>query len=202
MTSASNQADRVASRAGPRRPPPITCMAVTATFVGLALLAVGCGGSNHPSVAGSASSTTNNASDSTSALSGVAYAQCMRNHGIHDFPDPTPGAGIAFQINAGPGSDLSANDPRFQAADQACRSLLPGGGKQARPASAQKITEEVKWAACMRAHGLPSFPDPNAQGAFDSSKMDDASPLFQKASQACTSLQPTGSMTAVAGHGQ
>jgi hypothetical protein len=53
----------------------------------------------------------------------------------------------------------------------------------------------------MRAHGLPSFPDPNAQGAFDSSRMDHASPLFQTAGQACTSMQPTGSIAAVPGDG-
>jgi hypothetical protein len=125
----------------------------------------------------------------------------MRSHGIRDFPDPMPGGGVAFQINAGPGSDLNPSSPRFEAADQACRSLLPGG-KEAPPPSAQKIAEGVKWAACMRAHGLPSFPDPNAQGAFDSSKMDDASLVFQTASQACKALQPTGSISAVPGHGQ
>jgi hypothetical protein len=191
MTSAPDHPDRAARSAGPRRSPPIRGMAVAATLLGLAIAAAGCSGSSHPSVAGSATS-----------LSGIAYAQCMRSHGIHDFPDPTPGAGVAFQINAGPGSDLNSNDPRFQAADQACRSLLPGGGKQAPPPAAEKIAEEVKWAACMRAHGLPSFPDPNAQGAFDSSRMDDASPVFQTASQACKSMQPTGSITAVPGHGQ
>jgi hypothetical protein len=190
MTSASNQPGRVARSAGRRRSPPIPGMAVAATVLGLAILAAGCSGASHPSVAGSATS-----------LSGIAYSQCMRSHGIHDFPDPAPGAGVAFQINAGPGSDLDPTDPRFQAANQACRSLLPGGGKQAPPPSSQKIAEEVKWAACMRAHGLPTFPDPNAQGAFDSSRMDHASLTFETASQACKSLQPTGSITAVPGHG-
>jgi len=176
-------------------------MAVTATVLGLAIVAAGCSDSNHPSVAGSGPNTTNHTSASTTSPSGVAYARCIRSHGIHDFPDPAPGAGVAFQINAGPGSDLNPNDPRFQEADQACRSLLPGGGKEAPPPSAQKIAEEVKWAACMRAHGLPRFPDPNAQGAFDSSKMDHASVAFQTASQACRSLQPTGSISAVPGDG-
>ena len=44
----------------------------------------------------------------------------------------------------------------------------------------------------MRAHGLPGFPDPNSEGAFDSSRFDENSPAFQTASNACKSLQPTG----------
>jgi hypothetical protein len=113
----------------------------------------------------------------------------MRSHGLSDFPDPTtsPGGGVAFQIDGGPGSDLSRNNPRFQAANQACRSLEPGGGQP--PAqSATKIAAEVQWANCMRRHGLPSFPDPDSQGAFDSSKFDETTAAFRSASDACQSL--------------
>ena len=127
----------------------------------------------------------------------------MRSHGIPDFPDPTtsPGGGVSFQINGGPGSDLDHNDPRFKAADKACRGLLPGGGQAPAPLSAQKIAAEVSWARCMRSHGLPGFPDPNSQGAFDSSKFDETSPAFQTASNACKSQQPTGPTPVVPGRG-
>ena len=80
------------------------------------------------------------------------------------------------------------------------RSLLPGEG-QAKPLPAQKIAAEVKWALCMRSHGLPGFPDPNSQGAFDSSRFNDRSPSFQTASKACQALEPTGPISAVPGHG-
>ena len=123
-----------------------------------------------------------------------AYAICMRSHGIPDFPDPTtsPGGGVSFQINGGPGSDLNHYNPSFMAADKACRGLLPGAGQAPAPLSAQRIAAEVSWARCMRSHGLPGFPDPNSQGAFDSSKFDENSPAFQPASNACKSQQPTG----------
>ena len=132
-----------------------------------------------------------------------AYATCMRGHGIPDFPDPTtsPGGGVSFQINGGPGSDLDHNNPRFIAADKACRDLLPGAGQAPAPLSAQRIAAEVSWARCMRSHGLPGFPDPNSQGAFDSSKFDETSPAFQTASNACKSQQPTGPTAVVAGRG-
>jgi len=57
----------------------------------------------------------------------LRYAQCMRARGISDFPDPN--AQGAIQIQAQPGSDLDPNNPRFQAADKACRHYQPGGGK-------------------------------------------------------------------------
>jgi hypothetical protein len=132
----------------------------------------------------------------------LAYTRCMRSHGVLDFPDPTlsPGGGVAFQIDGGPGSDLGRHNPRFEAAGQACRSLLPGGG-QAPPLSAHKLAAEVRWAQCMRSHGVAGFPDPNAQGAFDSSRFDENTPAFQTASKACQALQPTGPVSVVPGHG-
>ena len=57
----------------------------------------------------------------------------------------------------------------------------------------------IKFADCMRSHGVPSFPDPNSHGAFDSANFDPTSPAFQTASKACLSLQPTGPVSAVPG---
>jgi hypothetical protein len=113
----------------------------------------------------------------------------MRSHGISDFPDPTasPGGGAAINVHGGPGSDLSKLNPTFKAANQACQSLLPSGS-QPHTQSAQKIAAETKWAHCMRSHALPSFPDPNAQGAFDRSKFNEGTPAFNAASDACKSL--------------
>jgi hypothetical protein len=127
----------------------------------------------------------------------------MRSHGIHDFPDPTtsPGGGVGIEIHRASGSDLDRNNPRFMAANQACRSLEPGGSGTPQQ-SPQKIAAEVKWAHCMRAHGLPSFPDPDRQGAFDSSKFDESTPAFQSASTACQSLmKAVGAVPVHPGHG-
>ena len=171
---------------------------LTAVLIGLAVLAGGCGGTKSPRVAGGGTG-----SSSSGALAQFeAYARCMRSHGIPDFPDPTtsPGGGVSIQINGGPGSDLDRNNPRFQAANEACHSLEPGGGQP--PAqSATKIAAEVKWAHCMRAHGLPSFPDPDSQGAFDSSKFNQSTPAFQSASNACQALMnDLGAIPVHAGH--
>jgi hypothetical protein len=163
-------------------------------LLGLAVLAAGCGSSSGVGISSSGSHTAR--------ARFLAYARCMRGHGVSDYPDPTtpPGGGVAFSLNAGPGSDLTSEDPTFAAANQACRTLLPGG-QQPPAVSAKTISAEVRWARCLRSHGIPSFPDPNSHGAFDSSKFDDTSPTFQTASKACNSVQPTGAITAVPGHG-
>jgi hypothetical protein len=117
----------------------------------------------------------------------------MRSHGVSGFPDPTvQGGSVTFQ------GSFNQNSPTYQTAAKACQSLMPGG-QQGSPVSAQHLAAEVKWAQCIRSHGVPAFPDPNALGEFDSSKYDPTSSIFQTASQACKSRQPSGSVGAVPG---
>src|SRR6516165_7121901 len=86
-----------------------------AVVVGLAVLTAGCGGSGGSGSVGSRSTKAQL----------VAYARCMRRHGVSDFPDPTTlaGGGFAFQIDAGPGSDLNHDAPAFKSANQGCHAL-------------------------------------------------------------------------------
>lgn len=196
MRGAPDHASR-AERAGTlvRRPsrsrsPSAVKTAALAASLLITVFAAGCGSSNGPGASGGAMAQD------------LAYAHCMRSHGVHDFPDPTavPGGGVAFQINAGPGSDLNHDNPRFQDANRACQSLNPGGSRPP-AASTQQIAAELRWAHCMQSHGLPSFPDPNTQGAFDSSKFDQSTPAFRAASSACKSEEAAaGAVVAVPGH--
>ena len=72
--------------------------------------------------------------------SALAFSQCMRDHGITDFPDPqfnSDGGGFAVQAG-GPGNDktdLRPDSPQFQAAMAACKSKMPAGGGFANSAS-------------------------------------------------------------------
>jgi hypothetical protein len=45
-----------------------------------------------------------------------------------------------------------------------------------------------KWAAYIRAHGVPNFPDPNGQGGVNVAGININSPQFQTAHQDCQSL--------------
>jgi hypothetical protein len=131
----------------------------------LALLATGCGGggSASPQVAIVATSTTT--ITTAAGQSGlVAYAHCMRTHGVTGFPDPDSTGGIPkLQV-----VDARQRNPsRFDAADNACRSLLPNESLAPQETPQQqrvRLADGLSFARCMRSHGLTNFPDPTAQG--------------------------------------
>ena len=163
-------------------------------LIAVGLLAAACGGSPGPGVAnaGPASSASPSASGHGSPL---AYSRCMRAHGITDFPDPDSNGNLG--LNAGPGSGLDPNSPQFKAADQACKHLMPppnlGQAAKDRPAL-------LRYARCMRAHGMPDFPDPDPGGGLQikasrGSDLDPNSPLYKAADRACKHYMPGG------GHG-
>jgi hypothetical protein len=62
---------------------------------------------------------------------GLKFAQCMRSHGVPNFPDPQiqsgPGGGIGVRIG-GPGSGINPQSPAFQSAQRACGKLFGGLG--------------------------------------------------------------------------
>ena len=168
---------------------------VAAALLALVLIAAACSSTpNSPGVAGGGPPTTAKAASpgkpqSSDALAEMtAYAKCMRSHGIADFPDPTPnpgGPGGSFDFAAT--GDLNPSNPTYQDANGACQSPLPNRGKIPAP-SARQLAEEVKLAACMRAHGVPNFPDPNGQGAFNLGQVDRGTPQFSSAIKTCRSV--------------
>jgi hypothetical protein len=85
----------------------------------------------------------------------LKYSQCMRSHGVANFPDPNTGGGIS--ISSGSGIDPAS--PQFQAAEKACREYFPAPHLS----QAQIAHEEqslLEFAACMRKNGVPNYPDP------------------------------------------
>jgi hypothetical protein len=58
--------------------------------------------------------------------------------------------------------------------------------------SAAKSATPARFSACMRSHGVPSFPDPGADGTIHvPSTIDDGSPIVRAAHRACHSLAPS-----------
>jgi hypothetical protein len=165
--------------------------------VGAGLLAAACGGgSASPGVAsaGSTTSTTPVAvggSGSSNYADAVAYANCMRSHGVGNFPDPTTSGDFIF---SGSGSSNPINSPSFSSADKACTHLLPNGGQ---PTAAQQSLQQakaLKYAECMRAHGVLNYPDPSPSSAGGSAginlggneSIDHNTPQFTSAFKTCT----------------
>lgn len=60
----------------------------------------------------------------------LKYSACMRADGIRNFPDPTEGnGGVGISVSGGRGGGkIDPNSPQFQAAQQACRHLMPNSG--------------------------------------------------------------------------
>jgi hypothetical protein len=121
----------------------------------------------------------------------LKFAECMRANGVTDFPDPSTSAGGGTDIHFKAGSGVDPKDPAFQKAEAACSKYLSGSlGRGTKPDKATQA-QMLKFSQCMRAHGVPNFPDPSAEGgiALDpSSGADPNDPSFQKAQQACSSI--------------
>jgi hypothetical protein len=67
-----------------------------------------------------------------------------------------------------------------------------GGANSAQSATSGQLE---RFAQCMRSHGEPNFPDPDAQGHFTlPATISMSSPQFQAADQACKSLAPAGAL--------
>jgi hypothetical protein len=108
----------------------------------------------------------------------------MRAHGVQDFPDPDSSGN--FDLSGG--GDLNPTDPTYQAAAQACRSFGSAGKGSQSSLSPQQIAATVKFAQCMRAHGVNNYPDPDSSGRIPGIRhfgVDPNSPQFQPAVNAC-----------------
>jgi len=132
---------------------------------GCALVAIGCGlaiaGCGF--TGGSSEAESSGGPESPAAAADfLKFSNCMRTHGVPDFPDPG-----AHGIQFSPGSGLNPASPAFQSAQRQCKKLLPGGGPSsasAPPPSASDVRAALTWAQCVRKHGVPNFPDPSTNG--------------------------------------
>jgi hypothetical protein len=145
-------------------------------LAGIAVLAAACGG-GPPADAGSGTGQT-------PYQQALAYTRCMRAHSDPGFP--VPNSRGLFPHPAG---------PQYQSASRACGYLLPSQPLTA----AQKqehVRQALKFSACMRSHGVPSFPDPiivrggTAVGLEPPRGIDSNSPQFQAAVRSCREFEP------------
>lgn len=139
----------------------------------IALVGAGCGSNAATGNAGSASSTGSGASSgsasnaaetqTTKREKAVKFAECVRAHGVPHFPDPDATGNFNF------GVDVSA--ATFTAAVNACKALQPPGTLSGHR-SVKQQSAALRFAACVRANGVPDFPDPvNGQPLIDTNKI-------------------------------
>jgi len=121
----------------------------------------------------------------------LAFAGCMRSTGVPRFPDPVgsdqppPKKSLA---------ELGVSNTRFQAAEGACGHLLPRGGRLPDASELQRANAlSLAFARCVRRHGVPGFPDPDASGRIPDPAtvgIDQGSPRFEAANAACGKDRP------------
>jgi hypothetical protein len=143
-------------------------LASVVATVAFSLLAVGCGGGRSPSVAAVASSTSIATQSGTTTVAAgsvsgaLAFARCMRSHGIPNWPDPTSDGGF----DKSKLRQLGLSVGRVRAIERtSCNYYFVGGGP---PETAQQsriqLADKLSFARCMRSRGVSRFPDPTAQG--------------------------------------
>src|SRR3954451_17220615 len=121
----------------------------------LALVAlIGAGCSNGPAKAGTGGSTAGSTGAASSAPNrdqGVKFAECLRNNGVPDFPDPDAKGETAYGVSVTPAV--------FQKAVNACKDLEPPGALSSQR-SPKEQTASLRFAQCVRDNGVKDFPDP------------------------------------------
>lgn len=96
----------------------------------------------------------------------VKYSECMRANGVADFPNPNADGQFPY-------GGISVPKATWQKAVGACAGLEPSGwSADAGRTPAQQVAA-LKFAQCVREHGVPDFPDPATGGdpLIDTSKM-------------------------------
>jgi hypothetical protein len=163
---------------------------IASVIVGAAmsLLAAGCGGGSPAQVANTPSSTTTD-----TAHGAVAFARCMRAHGLPKWPDPISGG--VFDKAALQQTGYTVSQVRA-VEDGACNQLLGGVSHPQPTVPPADRADYLKAADCMRTHGFPGFPDPtfqdNSVQTNIPSSVDQDSAQFKGAAAICTKLIPAG----------
>lgn len=164
-----------------------------AAAAALALAAAGCGSSGPSSGPSSGGGHSSSRAAKNPEQAAYAYARCIRGHGVPSFPDPrvttTPGGGMSMQQGVPASAGLS---PAFKAAQRDCQHLQPGVGS-GHVSSGPPKAALLAFARCLRAHGVPHFPDPNGQGQLtgqmlQASGVDLHAPGFLVAAKACVGV--------------
>ena len=158
-------------------PPAVVGMAVI-----VAAIAAGCGGT--PSSSGTSTaaaahtggsnttttahtSTANHTSTLTAREKAVKFSECLRANGVSDFPDPNASGEF-------PSYGVSVTPAVWKRAVAACKALQPPGSLNAHLTPTQ-FSAALKFAQCVREHGVPDFPDPvNGQPLIDTTHIPSA----------------------------
>ncbi len=164
-----------------------------AAAVALTVIAAGCGGNSPSSASSSAAAGGAKGGPGEAAYQ---FSACMRNHGVTNFPDPvvkSSAGGTSVSIGINPSI---SGQPAFKTAQKACQHIIgsPGNGPDSSSTHTQVKTQALlAFARCLRAHGFPNFPDPDATGQLSEQAISKAginlqTPALLTAGRNCASV--------------
>jgi hypothetical protein len=119
----------------------------------VALIGAGCGSdsSSGTDTASAGGAETTASTKLTARDKAVKFAECIRAHGVGDFPDPNSKNDFEYGV--------SVSATAWRRATTACKDLQPPGTLSSKRTPAQQ-SAGLKFAQCIRDHGVKDFPDP------------------------------------------
>ena len=157
----------------------------------IVLISAGC--SNAPAATSSDNTTAANHEKA------MKFAQCMRDNGVSQFPDPDSSGALTIE-NVVNGSSVDPNSATFQQALSACRDLEPAGF-MGQKRSAEQQAAALKFAQCIRDNGVKDFPDPGRNdplidtNRIPSTATSDGMSILHVAMQKCRGLAAAAGVT-------
>jgi hypothetical protein len=125
----------------------------------VALIGAGCG-SNPPSGTRTAGRADKRL---TARDKAVKFAECIRAHGVSDFPDPNAKNDFEYGVSVTPAV--------WKKATTACKDLQPPGTLSSKRTPVQQ-SAGLRFARCIRDNGVKDFPDPvNGEPLVDTYKI-------------------------------
>jgi hypothetical protein len=126
----------------------------------VAVIGAGCGSNDTARTSATATASPKKASAREKA---VRFAECIRAHGVADFPDPNAKNEFEYGVSVTPAV--------WKRATTACKDLQPPGTLSSKRTHKEQ-SDALKFAQCMRDNGVKDFPDPaNGEPLVDTTKI-------------------------------
>ena len=149
-------------------------------------------------VDGTSEEVSNDQLDADAEEAILAFARCMRDNGVSDFPDPELDAnGNLRFFGGGPPDDLGVDEDTLEAAFEECSPLIERIIQNFRDIDVSELEDTfLEFAGCMRDQGI-DLPDPDFSQGFGPGAggragifgdLDPQSPEFQAAAQECQGI--------------
>jgi hypothetical protein len=170
----------------------------TCTVLLAALLAAGIAGCDTGGPGGGSATPPSSAPAGRQQLLalGQEWVKCLRDKGLPRMPDPELSSEGYLQFPVAGGYNWKDDLRKHPATIEACQSIEdrypPNAFRPRQQFTADDLRKLAEYAACVRGHGIPEFPDPNAEGEFDLSGTPLANgipgALRDKADEACRQI--------------